>query len=673
MLLVIASGLSVFAQGSGRLKGVVRNAAGAPAAGVVVVITNQVTRKTRHVRSAADGSYSAQLPAGAYRISLDQPNTAQFDKDKNYGDFAIVRGDTLENVVIERDKETVVDISIAAAPTGQPAAPQRRETSDRWRIAFPEYDRYGDRGERGRDIPFERGRWWDPYNQSVIKGDYPIRGDKLFMILTAVSTTNVEQRRAPTPSGVSSVDPLSAEFFGRPEQFAASETLQFSFELFHGDTTFKPRDWAIKFSPTFSVPNYLDARENGVVNIDVRRGTNRTDWHASLEEAFGEVKLADINANYDFVSVRAGIQSFVSDFRGFIFSDNNLGARVFGAFDNNRYQFNGAYFSMLEKDTNSGLNRFDTRHQNVYIANIFRQDFISKGYTIQGSFHYNDDRRSVKFDRNGFLVRPAPIGDVRPHAIKVGYLGVSGDGHLGRLNLSHSYYFAFGHDERNQIAGRRVQIRSSMAAGEVSVDRDYLRFKGSFFWAQGDGNPTDDRGSGFDAIFDDPNFVGGQFSFWVRNGIRLTQTGVGLVQPNSLLPSLRSSKTQGQANFVNPGIFIYNAGADVEVTQRVKAVFNVNYLRFHRTEPLELLLFQNRIRHDIGFDYSLGVAYRPFLINNFTLTFGAATLQTGRGFRDIFTDASRNCPPGVEDFCQPNVISPKKMLYSLFAQTKIVF
>jgi hypothetical protein len=111
----------------------------------------------------------------------------------------------------------------------------------------------------------------------------------------------------------------------------------------------------------------------------------------------------------------------------------------------------------------------------------------------------------------------------------------------------------------------------------------------------------------------------------------------------------------------------------VELTQRIKAVVNVNYLRFHRTEPLELVLFQNRIRHDIGFDYSLGVAYRPFLINNFTLTFGASALQTGRGFRDIFTDASRNCPPGVGDFCQPDVISPNKALYSLFAQAKLVF
>jgi hypothetical protein len=410
-----------------------------------------------------------------------------------------------------------------------------------------------------------------------------------------------------------------------------------------------------------------------VVNIDVRRGTNRTDTHISLEEAFAEVKLTDVNENYDFVSVRAGIQPFVSDFRGFLFSDNNLGARIFGAFDNNRYQFNGMYFSMLEKDTNSGLNRFDTRHQNVYIANLFRQDFITRGYTIQANLHFNDDRSSIEFDRNGFLVRPSLIGDVRPHALKVGYIGVNGDGHLGRLNLTNSYYYAFGSDSRNPIAGRRVRVKSHMAAVEASVDKDYLRFRGSFFWAQGDQNPTDEKATGFDAIFDDPNFLGGQFSFWNRNGIRLTQTGVGLVQPNSLLPSLRSSKTQGQSNFVNPGIFIYNAGFDVEVTQRIKAVFNANYLRFHRTEPLEYLLFQNRIRHDIGFDYSLGVAYRPFLINNVQITFGASTLQTGRGFRDIFTDRSRNCPPSVSDFCEPDVISPRKLLYSLFTQLKFIF
>ncbi len=695
LTLLLAVAVQTYGQGRGRVSGVVRNASGAPVAGATVVLTNQTTSQIKRSQSKQNGAYSIQVSPGAYRLSVEPPYAAKFDKDKDYGPFTRARGDTLENVIVDPGKEVTIDIPLEETkpasinervpdqPTGfagkksvasaKQTSPDHREARDRWRIGFPEYDRYGDRGARGRDIPFKRGRWWDPYNQSVLKGDYPIKGNKTFMVLSAVSTSAVEQRRAPTPSDVSSDEPRSAEFFGQPEQFAVNQTVQLTFELFHGDTTFKPRDWAIKISPTFSVPNYLNARENGVVNIDVRRGTNRTDSQVSLEEAFGEVKLFDVNSNFDFVSVRAGIQPFVSDFRGFIFSDNNLGARLFGAFDNNRFQFNVAYFSMLEKDTNSGLNRFDTRHQNVYIANLFRQDFIRKGYTIQGNLHYNDDRRSIKFDRNGFLVRPALIGDVRPHAIKVGYLGINGDGHLGRLNLTNSYYYVFGKDDRNPIAGRDVRVRSQMAAVEASIDKDYLRFKGSFFWAQGDKNPTDGKATGFDAIFDDPNFAGGQFSFFNRNGIRLTQTGVGLVQGNSLLPSLRSSKIEGQANFVNPGIFIYNAGVDVELTQRIKAIFNVNYLRFHRTEPLEYVLLQNRIRHEIGYDYSVGVAYRPFLINNVQLTFGASTLRTGRGFRDIFTDRSRNCPANVGDFCEPDVINPRKPLYSLFAQLKLVF
>ena len=690
--LLIVGSICIYAQTKGSITGTVR---GLTAQGVVVVATNQVTSKVTRARVGDQGRYTLRLSGGAYRITVARPFVAKFDATRNYGEHVLNRGDSLENVIVSEGKETRIDfdvekgeekprvnlpdreplgaagsVSVESEPQTQP---DRQAVRDRWRIGFPEYDRYGDKGARGRDIPFKRGRWYDPYNQSKLKGDYPIFGDKVFMILSAVNSTTIELRRGPTPSDVSSVSPGSAEFFGRPEALAVNNTLQLSFELFHGDSTYKPRDWAIKISPTFSLPNYVNARENGVINIDVRRGTNRTDTQVSFEEAFAEVKFTDVNENYDFISARVGIQPFVSDFRGFIYSDNNLGGRLFGAFSNNRYQYNLAYFYQLEKDTNSGLNRFDRRNQNIYVANIFRQDFLTKGYTIQGSLLYNDDRASRHFDRNGFLVRPALIGDVRKHAIKVGYVGVNGDGHVGRLNLTNSYYYAFGRDDRNPIAGQAVHVSSHMAAVEASIDKDYLRFRGSFFWASGDKNPTDNRATGFDAILDDPNFVGGQFSFWNRSGIRLSQTGVGLVQPNSLLPSLRSSKLEGQANFVNPGIFIYNAGVDVEVTQRLKAIFNANYLRFHRTETLEYVLFQPQVRHEIGWDYSLGVAYRPFLINNVTMTFGASTLKPGRGFRDIYTDESRNCP--IPKFCTPDdiVINPSKPLYSLFAQLKFIF
>ena len=269
---------------------------------------------------------------------------------------------------------------------------------------------------------------------------------------------------------------------------------------------------------------------------------------------------------------------------------------------------------------------------------------MTKGYTIQAIAAYNDDRGRTHYDKNGFLVRPALIGSAREHDVQAGYVGFNGDGHIGILNLSNSYYFAFGRDEFNPIAGRKTDIRAHMAAVEASIDRDWLRYKASFFFASGDNDPTDGKAKGFDAILDDPNFVGGPFSYWNRQGFGLVSTGVGLVQGNSLLPSLRSSKIEGQANFVNPGVQIFNIGVDAELTQTVKAVFNANYLRFHRTEPLEYALLQPRVRHEIGGDLSLGVIYRPLLINNITFTFGGNLLLPGKGFKDILYRRTAKLP-----------------------------
>src|SRR5579885_1154563 len=143
-----------------------------------------------------------------------------------------------------------------------------------------------------------------------------------------------------------------------------------------------------------------------------------------------EKKLFDVSRNFDFVSTRLGIQGFTSDFRGFIFSDNEPAARFFGTFDNNLYQWNVAYFYLLEKDTNSMLNTvFRGRHRQVVVANVYKQDFIWKGYTAQLNFHYNLDHAGTGdpdgffYDTNGFLVRPARLGAVRPHNQNSYYLG----------------------------------------------------------------------------------------------------------------------------------------------------------------------------------------------------------------------------------------------------------
>jgi hypothetical protein len=541
-----------------------------------------------------------------------------------------------------------------------PVADVYNAVPDRWSLEQPGYRRYPRNGE----YIYTSSRWYDPFNRNRWKGDQPIwpkvLGQQTFFNFTASSESLIDGRRVPSPSGVSASRPGSSEFFGKGEQLFFDETLRFSFDLFHGDASFKPVAWRIRITPELSL-NDLKVRELGIVSPDVRHGTNRFDDHAGLQEAFVEVKLADLSPNYDFISVRAGIQEFNADFRGFLFVDEEPALRVFGNLKSDRMEYNLAYFHFLEKNTNSGLNTFDRRHQQVILGNVYLQDFFFRGYTAEFIGAWNKDDATIHYDDNGFLVRPAPIGNVIdqnpgagpiPHGIRVGYFGWLGSGHIGRINITHAFYEAAGEDTFNPIAGKRVTVNGQMAALEVSYDHDWIRYRLSTFYTSGDGNPRDSRARGFDSIVDLPSFAGGIFSFWNREAIRLTGSGVLLTSPGSLIPSLRADKEEGQANFVNPGIFLANAGADFDITPKVKGFANVNFLQFEHTEPLEFLLFQSPIHRAIGFDYGLGAEYRPPLTENIILTGGVSALTPGQAFRDIYTS---------------------RTLFSLFGSAKFTF
>jgi len=204
-----------------------------------------------------------------------------------------------------------------------------------------------------------------------------------------------------------------------------------------------------------------------------------------------------------------------------------------------------------------------------------------------------------------------------------------------------------------------------MAAAEFSIDFDWIRYRAAAFYTSGDADPTDGTGRGFDAILDNTSFAGGKFSFWNSQGIRLTQTGLALVEGRSLIPSLRSSKIQGQANFVNPGLTLYNAGIDFDLTPKLRAFINYNYLRFNRTEPLELVLFQPKIRHEIGHDLGVGFIYRPALNENIILAGGVAGLKTGTGFGDIYSSNCDGTPRGCG--------AGRPSLWSAFVMLKFVY
>ncbi|HEX7449456.1 MAG TPA: hypothetical protein VF306_18005 [Pirellulales bacterium] len=534
-------------------------------------------------------------------------------------------------------------------PTEPQTSPHFVPMEDRWRIGSPSWDRYGRGTALPIDTTFASGALVNPYRQNVLKGDYPIYGQHTFLNFSVVNSTLFEGRQLPTATTPfeSTRRPHHENFFGNPNQFFFLNDTALPISLLHGDAAFKPPDWQIKATPIFN-ENYLAVHELGVTNPDVRQGTRRPRSFVALQEWFFEGKLADYGPNYDFVSVRAGAQPFTSDFRGFVFSDINRMVRLFGTRLSNRDQFNLIWVKQVEKDTNSFLNTFHDRHELSVIANYTRQDFLFPGYNSQLSFLYNDDGPSFLFDKNNFLVRPDPVGVYAPHQVQAYYFGWGGDGHINRVNISHQFYYVTGADSLNPLAGRSQIIEAYMAAIELSYDQDWVRYRTSFFFASGDGNPKDGKARGFDTILDNPQFAGGQFSYWLRQAIPLQ--GVNLTNRLSLVPDLRSSKFQGQSNFVNPGLYLFNLGIDFDLTPKLKLINNCNFLWFDKTQTLEQFTFQENIRHFIGVDLSAGVEYRPFLSNNIVMIGGIAGLLPGQGFKDLYNPLRGTAHPMAMGF-----------------------
>lgn len=499
----------------------------------------------------------------------------------------------------------------------------------------------------------------DPYNQNTYKGDRPINrakvpwlpitGDDWFFVANLISNSVYEPRTFPIPVGVQTTeDPDRLNVFGNDFSQVFSQTFIAGFALLKGSTTFKPPTIEYRLTLAYNV-NYVDVPERRVLFVEPSRPSHRLDQFLGVQEAFVDYHFSQFdNDRFDFISIRAGIQPFQSDFRGFLFNDQQLGVRLFGSRDNNRFQFNLGAFWRLEKDTNSGLNAIlrSPRDDFVFVANAYRQDFLVPALTSQFTVVYNMNREAddIQIDTNGFPVRPALLGTLRGREYDVAYLGYNVDGHIGRLNLTGSFYWALGEDRNSFFTDRPADINAQFAALEASVDRDWMRFRLSGAYASGDSDPYDDTEGGFDAIFENPVFAGADTSYWIRQTIPFAGGGraISVNGRNGLLNSLRSSKEQGQSNFNNPGLMLLGAGADFDLTPQFRLSANANHLWFENTSTLEVLRNEGSIPKDIGFDLSTAAIWRPKANQNIVFRLSAATLVAGDGFKDLFDTLDRD-------------------------------
>ena len=363
---------------------------------------------------------------------------------------------------------------------------------------------------------------------------------------------------------------------------------------------------------------------------------------------------ATSRTRYDFDSLRVGIQPFTADFRGFLFQDDQLGVRLFGTRDNNRWQYNLAWFRRLEKDTNMRAQRRDpgAAQGRVFVANLYRQDLPVPGFTSQVTVVYNRNREGGErfYDDNGFLVRPAVIGDERGAQLRRDlrrlqrrrpYRPLQPDG-LGLLRArprqsQHLQRQARRHPRRVRGARALAATSTGCACGSrastpaaTAIPTARPRRASTPSWRTRS-SPAPTPATGSARPF---RFIGGG--------------GVALSGRNGVCPILRSSKDQGQSNFINPGLLLLGVGADCRRPARAARSRPTSITcASQNTAVLEVLRQQgDDPATDIGWDLSAALTYRPFFTQNIVLRrLRRRPLPGSRASSDLYATPGRAALP----------------------------
>ncbi|MEO6751859.1 MAG: hypothetical protein ABIP85_08775, partial [Chthoniobacteraceae bacterium] len=173
------------------------------------------------------------------------------------GTLKLPRGDVIGHDPI---RKTFTYPSYPMGREGLGLLPHAKGVPNRWLVPFPHWQRYRDASTE-TPYMYDTPRLWHPYRQSKLKGDVPIFGQDIFLNLTAKNFSLFEARKLPVPSGVSASTPNSAEFFGRGDQVTYSNDTSLAFDLFKGETAFKPVHWLIRVNAVYN-NNWTRVRES---------------------------------------------------------------------------------------------------------------------------------------------------------------------------------------------------------------------------------------------------------------------------------------------------------------------------------------------------------------------------------------------------------------------------
>ena len=195
-------------------------------------------------------------------------------------------------------------------------------------VSWPAPSAVNDRWRPGREARPPRESL-DPYTASnPIKGDRPLFGRDVFLNLSATSNTLLEPRRHSRLPNSPSGNPGRIRASNGGAVLLVSQTPN----VRHRSCTRATRCSARPIGSCASRRPSITARHR-------RRPGTASGGVSPCSRCYYERHLRDVSPRYDFDSVRVGIQPLTSDFRGFLLSDQPLGA-AFRHAHNNVFQYN---------------------------------------------------------------------------------------------------------------------------------------------------------------------------------------------------------------------------------------------------------------------------------------------------------------------------------------------
>ena len=193
-------------------------------------------------------SIPEDAPAAAADVTVAQPESSEEIKRSRPGEW-----EDIEEEPIPEQPNRNTGLEAVAQPDFE-APPKYTAIEDRWRLPV--------------DLGLMNERWYDPYNFNVLKADRPFAGKDWFFNLGVLSDTVAEPRRLPPT--------LASGSSAAGDQFLFVQNLSLAFNLYKGETVFRPPDFEFCFNPVLNT-NFTEADATGVLFADKSEGKYRWD------------------------------------------------------------------------------------------------------------------------------------------------------------------------------------------------------------------------------------------------------------------------------------------------------------------------------------------------------------------------------------------------------------